>query len=50
VVRAVADNHQTQNEIVISQSLHTRQLHLEVLRTHGGYPAVFGINCFSEVA
>lgn len=50
VVQAVVDNHQTQNEIVISQPLNTRQLHLEVHRTHGGYPAVFGINCFSEVA
>jgi len=47
VVQAVADNHQTQNEIIFSESLHTKQLHLEVLRTHGGYAAVFGINCFS---
>lgn len=43
-----ADNHQTVNEIVLQESVLTKQLHIEVLKTHGAPTAIFGVHCFRE--
>jgi len=42
------DNHQTRNEIVLSEAVHTKRIAIEVLETHGIPASIFEVRCFAE--
>ncbi len=48
VLRECAENHQTRNSIVLAEPVTARELHIEVLETHGAPAAIFEVRCYAK--
>jgi hypothetical protein len=42
------DNHQTRNEVVLTEAAETQSLTIEVMETHGTPATIFEVRCFAE--
>jgi len=48
VLHESGECHQTRNSLVLSETAVTKELHLEVLETHGAPAAIFSVRCYER--